>query len=49
MTLKYVIIFLLQTEGEDKALGFTQTFLLKPAGASYFIANDVFRLTLHNF
>ncbi|XP_067930303.1 nuclear transport factor 2-like [Watersipora subatra] len=35
---------------EDKPMGFTETFILrqKPDG-SLFIANDVFRISLHNF
>jgi len=33
---------------EDPPHGFSQTFVLKPMGQSWFIAHDVFRLALHN-
>jgi len=33
---------------EDPAHGFSQTFVLKPVGQSWFIAHDVFRLALHH-
>jgi len=33
---------------DDPPHGFTQTFWLKPCGDSWFIANDVFRIALHN-
>jgi len=33
---------------EDPPHGFSQTFVLKPIGQSWFIAHDVFRLALHN-
>ena len=33
---------------EDPAHGFSQTFVLKSLGQSWFIAHDVFRLALHH-
>jgi len=33
---------------EDPAHGFSQAFVLKPDGQSWFIAHDVFRLALHH-
>eukprot|EP00123_Amoebidium_parasiticum_P019338 comp24613_c0_seq1/m.46803 comp24613_c0_seq1/g.46803 ORF comp24613_c0_seq1/g.46803 comp24613_c0_seq1/m.46803 type:complete len:125 (-) comp24613_c0_seq1:223-597(-) len=36
-------------DGESKPLGFTQCFQLKAAGGSFYIFNEIFRLTLHNF
>ncbi|RUS86860.1 hypothetical protein EGW08_005397 [Elysia chlorotica] len=32
----------------DKVMGFTQTFVLKPGNGSFFIHHDIFRLALHN-
>ncbi|KAF9192162.1 Nuclear transport factor 2 [Haplosporangium sp. Z 767] len=34
----------LLAEGESNPQFFTQTFLLKPDGASYYVQNDIFRL-----
>ena len=33
---------------EDPPHGFSQVFLLQPAGNSWFVANDVFRLAIHD-
>jgi len=33
---------------EDPPHGFVQTFMLKPAGGSFFIQHDMFRLVIHN-
>jgi len=33
---------------EDQVHGFTQSFLLRPAGESWFIQHDIFRLALHH-
>merc|ERR1712088_1066815 len=33
---------------DDPDQSFTQTFVLKPGGDSFFIQHDVFRLVLHN-
>ena len=33
---------------EDPPHGFSQCFVLKPLGQSWFIAHDVFRLALHH-
>ena len=33
---------------EDPPHGFSQTFTLKPAGGSYYVLNDIFRLILHS-
>lgn len=38
-----------QTEGEDKPLGFTHSFFLKPVNGSYFIFHEIFQLVTHNF
>ncbi|XP_059164444.1 nuclear transport factor 2-like [Physella acuta] len=32
----------------DKVMGFSQTFVLKPADNSFFIFHDIFRLVIHN-
>ncbi|GFN97562.1 nuclear transport factor 2 [Plakobranchus ocellatus] len=32
----------------DKVMGFSQTFLIKPFNNSFFIFHDIFRLVLHN-
>ncbi|BFZ19322.1 hypothetical protein BsWGS_22361 [Bradybaena similaris] len=32
----------------DKVLGFSQTFVIKPANNSFFIFHDIFRLVIHN-
>ncbi|BFZ12675.1 hypothetical protein BsWGS_15714 [Bradybaena similaris] len=32
----------------DKPMGFSQTFILKPANNSFFIFHDIFRLVIHN-
>ncbi|KAK3745782.1 hypothetical protein RRG08_030656 [Elysia crispata] len=32
----------------DKVMGFTQTFILKPSNSSFFIHHDIFRLALHD-
>lgn len=39
----------MQTD-EDPVQGYSQTFILKPisGGASFFIANEIFRLNIHN-
>eukprot|EP00053_Salpingoeca_punica_P020673 m.212200 g.212200 ORF g.212200 m.212200 type:complete len:125 (-) comp19811_c0_seq1:265-639(-) len=42
-----MVVGLLQAD-QDKPLGFSQTFLLKPASGSYYIGNDIFRLALHD-
>ncbi|XP_045193586.1 probable nuclear transport factor 2 [Mercenaria mercenaria] len=45
-----IVMGQIQTEGEDKPLGFNHTFILKPtAGGSFVISNEVFRLAIHNF
>ena len=33
---------------DDPAQSFTQMFVLKPGGGSFFIQHDTFRLVLHN-
>jgi len=33
---------------EDPVHGFVQSFVLKPAGGSFFIQHDMFRLVIHN-
>jgi len=33
---------------EDQAHGFTQNFVLRPIGNSWFIQHDIFRLALHD-
>merc|ERR1712240_790030 len=38
---------MIQTD-DDPAHGFSQAFVLKPDGQSWFIAHDVFRLALHH-
>uniref|UniRef100_A0A0B7BLD9 Nuclear transport factor 2 n=1 Tax=Arion vulgaris TaxID=1028688 RepID=A0A0B7BLD9_9EUPU len=32
----------------DKPMGFSQTFILKPANNSFFVFHDIFRLVIHN-
>lgn len=32
----------------DKVMGFTQTFILKPGNNSFFVHHDIFRLALHD-
>ncbi|KAH3711008.1 probable nuclear transport factor 2 [Dreissena polymorpha] len=39
----------LKTEGEEKALGYTHTFVIQPEAATFFIVNEIFQLALHNF
>ena len=38
---------LFQTD-DDPPQSFTQSFVLKPNGESWFIAHDIFRLVIHN-
>eukprot|EP00040_Diaphanoeca_grandis_P011244 m.57586 g.57586 ORF g.57586 m.57586 type:complete len:129 (+) comp22410_c0_seq1:79-465(+) len=40
----------LKTDGEEHAMGYCQAFTLEndPAGQSWFVANDIFRLVIHN-
>ena len=33
---------------EDPPHSFTQSFVLKPSGGSWFIAHDIFRIAIHN-
>ena len=33
---------------EDKPLGFTESFMLRPEGDSWLIYNSMFRLVVHN-
>lgn len=33
---------------DDPPHSFHQTFILRPAGGSFVVANDIFRLALHN-
>ncbi|XP_053678035.1 probable nuclear transport factor 2 isoform X2 [Anopheles nili] len=37
----------LQTD-QDHPLDYTQTFVLKPMGTTFFVQHDIFRLNLHN-
>ncbi|KAH9515493.1 putative nuclear transport factor 2 [Bulinus truncatus] len=32
----------------DKPMGFSQTFVLKPANNTFYICHDIFRLVIHN-
>lgn len=32
----------------DKPMGFSQTFILKPANNSFYLCHDIFRLVIHN-
>lgn len=38
-----------ESQGQDKPMGFTQMFQLRPEGESFLIANEIFRLNLHDF
>lgn len=40
-------IFHFQTD-EDQPHAYIQTFVLKPAGGSFFLQHDMFRLALHD-
>ena len=33
---------------DDQPHGYTQTFVLKPIGNSFFVQHDIFRLALHD-
>ncbi|XP_060553317.1 uncharacterized protein LOC132714447 [Ruditapes philippinarum] len=44
------IVGQIKTEGEDKVLGFTHMFIIRPfEDGNFYITNEVFRLALHNF
>lgn len=34
---------------EDKPMGYSHTFILRPESGSYFIMHEVFRLAIHDF
>jgi hypothetical protein len=44
---KYFLVITHQTD-EDQPHGYTQTFVLKPIGQSFFVQHDIFRLALHD-
>lgn len=44
----FLCVWQADSEG-DKAMGYSQVFVLKTDGSSWFIQHDIFRLALHDF
>lgn len=44
---QFICIHFFQCD-DDPPHAFTQTFLLKPLGASFFVQHDIFRLAIHD-
>lgn len=42
------MFFVLQVD-DDKPIGYSHTFILRPEGGSFFIMHEIFRLAVHNF